>query len=328
MLGAMIRVLELSRDRRIEAYDGSERAAPPPEDVLRWIDVEAQTPADMELLRERFDLHPLVVEDCLSLGQRPKLESYGHYLFIVTQGFICAAHTIELEVHELHCCLGDRYLISVHKDPMAAVSNVWSRIVDEPSLLERGIDFAYYLVADRLVDDNFPILDRITEEIERLEEVVLERPDRGDMARLFALKHQLVSMRKVLSPQRDVFGLMAKRGDARVSERTALYLRDIYDHLVRISESIETNRDLLGNTLDAYLSAVSQRTNEIMKSLTLMSAIFLPLAFIVGFFGQNFVDLPGIPDWVHSDILMWIMIAACLATPIGMYSWFRLRKWL
>jgi magnesium transporter len=132
----------------------------------------------------------------------------------------------------------------------------------------------------------------------------------------------------VLSPQRDAFGLLARRGDPRVGERTALYLRDIYDHLVRINESIEANRDLLGNALDAYLSAVGQRTNEIMKYLTIMSAVFLPLAFVVGFFGQNFVNLPFLKNWVYSDRLMWGMVCTCLALPVGMLAWFRKKRWL
>ena len=195
-------------------------------------------------------------------------------------------------------------------------------------MLERGLDFAYYLIADGIVDDNFPILDQIADELEELEDSVLESPKRADLQRIFQLKHHLVAMRKVLSPQRDVLGLLAKRGDVRITDRTALYLRDVYDHLVRINESIEAHRDLLGNALEAYLSAVGQRTNEIMKYLTIMSAVFLPLAFVVGFFGQNFDNFPGMKDWVHSDALMWVMIAICVATPTSMLLWFRTKGWL
>jgi magnesium transporter len=132
----------------------------------------------------------------------------------------------------------------------------------------------------------------------------------------------------VLSPQRDTLAMLARRGDPRISERTSLYFRDVYDQLVRLNESIEANRDLLGNALEAYLSAVSNRTNEIMKYLTLLSAVFLPLAFVVGFFGQNFDDLPGFPHWMQSRTLMHAMIATCVLTPIGMYTWFRFRQWL
>jgi magnesium transporter len=139
---------------------------------------------------------------------------------------------------------------------------------------------------------------------------------------MFDLKRHLVEMRKVISPQRDVLAMLVKRGDPRISDRTALYFRDVYDHLVRINESIEANRDLLGNALEAYLSAVSQRTNEIMKSLAILSAIFLPLTFVTGFFGQNFAHLP-----FDSDALMYFMYASMIGLPAAMLLWMKSRDW-
>jgi magnesium transporter len=324
----MFRVMELAGDRG-SLFEGSEHVAPPPAGVLRWIDLCAGDARELELLRERFDLHPLTIEDCAHLDQRPKLEEYREHLFLVTQGFASAGGKVEeLELQELHAFLGERFLITVHERPIRALEEIWRRLAGEPRLLARGVDFAYYLVADGIVDDNFPILDRIADELEDLEDSVLESPKRPDLQRIFQLKRHLVSMRKVLSPQRDVLGLLTRRGDSRINDRTAVYLRDVYDHLVRINESIEANRDLLGNALDAYLSAVSQRTNEVMKYLTVMSAVFLPLAFVVGFFGQNFDNLPFIDDWVHSDALMWAMVAICIATPAGMLFWFKRKRWL
>ncbi len=324
----MFRVMEL-RDGRVELFEGSEHIAPPGPGVLRWIDLRAPDPAQLELLRERFDFHPLTIEDCSHLDQRPKLEEYRNHIFLVTQGFACSSEKVhELELQELHAFLGDRFLVTVRHGEIQALEKVWLRLAGEPKLLERGMPFVYYLVADGIVDDNFPILDRIADELEELEDSVLATPQRRDLQRIFELKHHLVSMRKVLSPQRDVLGLLTKRGDARIDERTAVYLRDVYDHLVRINESIEANRDLLGNALDAYLSAVGQRTNEIMKYLTIMSAVFLPLAFVVGFFGQNFDNLALLKEWVHSDALMWVMIVICLATPLGMLAWFKQKGWL
>ena len=328
IIRAMFRVMDL-RDGRVELAEGTERAAPPPDGVLRWIDLRGQDAAQLELIRERFDLHPLAIEDCSHLDQRPKLEEYLDHVFLVTQGFIARGDKVrELELQELHAFLGERYLLTVHEEEVPALEEVWTRVSGERRLLEKGVDFVYYLVADGIVDDNFPILDLIADELDELEDSVLARPRLEDLHRIFELKRHLVAMRKVLSPQRDVFGLIAKRGDPRISEKTAFYLRDVYDHLVRINESIEGARDLLGNALDAYLSAVGQRTNEIMKSLTLLSAIFLPLAFVVGFFGQNFQDLPFVHDWMRSDHLMWGMIAVCLATPLVMLAWFKGKGWL
>jgi magnesium transporter len=122
--------------------------------------------------------------------------------------------------------------------------------------------------------------------------------------------------------------MLARRGDARISERTSLYFRDVYDHLARLTESVEANRDLLGNVIEAYMSSVSMRTNEIVKYLTLLSAVFLPLAFVVGFFGQNFENLPGFRNWVGSDALMWVMIAICVGTPVAMVTWFKRQGWI
>ena len=153
---------------------------------------------------------------------------------------------------------------------------------------------------------------------------ILESANQKDLQTIFTIKHTLAFMRRTLSPQRDVFAVLARRGgDARVSERTALYFRDVYDHLVRINESIDSARDLLGASLEAYLSMVSQRTNDIMKSLTILSAVFLPLTFVTGFFGQNFEGLP-----MKSNGLMWVVIAACGTIPAGMFYWFRRRRWL
>ena len=322
------RVLEIDASGRVRARDDTEAISPPPAGVTRWIDLAAADPKALELLRERFQFHPLAIEDCAHLDQRPKLEEYEGHLFLVTQGFTCPTeHVKDLELHELHAFLGERYLVTVHTDEVPALEGVWRRVATDGSPLQRGVDFVYYLIADSLVDSNFPILDRIADELEVIEDVVLENPKRSQLQRIFELKRHLVHMRKVLSPQRDTMAMLSRRGHARVDERTSLYFRDVYDHLARINESIEANRDLLGNALDAYLSTVSNRTNEIMKYLTLTSAVFLPLSFVVGFFGQNFVDFPGFHDWTRSHALMLAMIAICIGMPIGMVAWFRHKRW-
>ena len=302
---------------------------PPPEGTARWVDVGRDGLSLLDSIGERFDFHPLALEDCRHFDQRPKLEEYKDHLFLVTQSFTSPdGAACKPQLHELHAFLGKHYLVTVHSDPIPALDDVWRRVSTNPTALQRGVDFVYYLIADRLVDANFPILDRITDELEDLEDRVLGEPTREDLARIFELKRYLVSMRKVLSPQRDTVGMLARRGDPRVSEHTALYFRDVHDHLARLTESIEANRDILGNALDAYLSSVSNRTNEIMKYLTLLSAVFLPLAFVVGFFGQNFENFPGAPDWPKRDGLMYFMIALCVATPAAMLAWFRLRRWI
>jgi magnesium transporter len=322
------RVLELDAAANLRASDGADSVVPPAPGVTRWIDLKAQDTESLELLRQRFHLHQLAIEDCAHLDQRPKVEEYGDHIFLVTQGFTFSATNMDrLEVHEVHAFLGERYLVTVHADDIPALEGVWRRVAGDGAALSRGVDFVYYLVADSVVDSNFPILDRIDDELEELEDVVLENPRKSQLHRIFQLKRHLVAMRKVLSPQRDTMAMLARRGDPRVSERTSLYFRDVYDHLSRINESIDAKRDLLGNALDAYLSSVSNRTNDIVKTLTLLSAVFLPLSFVVGFFGQNFHNLVGIHDWMNSDALMTAMIVICLTLPVVMVLWFRHKRW-
>jgi magnesium transporter len=302
----------------------SQGVAPPPPGVLRWIDLAEQDGEALRLLGERFGFHPLALEDCAHFDQRPKLEEYGAYLFIVVHGLACAAgHADEVGVREVHAFLGKDYLVTVHSDPVDALEVVWKRVAGDAALARRGMDFVYYQLSDAIVDANFPILDGVADEIEAIENRVLDRPQRSDLARIFELRQTLITMRRVLSPQRDVFALLAKRGDSRIGERTAPYFRDVYDHLVRIHESIDGGRDLLTSALDAYLSMVGNRTNDIMKRLTLLSSIFLPLTFITGFFGQNFDHLP-----FGSDALLIGMVVSCVAIPAGMLLWFYRSNWL
>ncbi|HWN70526.1 MAG TPA: magnesium/cobalt transporter CorA [Haliangium sp.] len=320
----MYRVLDVGPEQAPLVGAGPERVARPEDGVIRWIDLSAQGDGELQLLAERFGFHPLTIEDCAHFDQRAKLEEYSDYLFIVMHGFDCPdGDARKLEPLELHAFLGQGYLVTVHEKPIPALEAAWRRITSDPATARRGADFIYYLVLDAIVDTNFAHLDLLSDALESIEEAVLERADRDDLAHIFALKRTLVTMRKTLSPQRDVLAILAKRGSVYISDRTSIYYRDVYDHLVRIYESIDASRDLLGNALDVYLSMVGQRTNDIMKSLTVLSAIFLPLTFVTGFFGQNFEHLP-----FSSDPLMWTMILTCFALPGGMVWWFKSRQWL
>ena len=325
----MFRILEIGGDGVVTLHDDAARIGPPPEGTFRWVDLSGQDEPQLEVLRLGFNFHPLAIEDCAHFDQRPKVEEYETYLFIVTQGFVCEGGSVgNLKVQELHTFIGRHFLVTVHDEGIEALDGVWKRATNDVNLVKRGADFVFYMIADRMVDGNFPILDLAAEELEALEEEVLSNPKRESLTRIFELKHQLVSMRKVLSPQRDVLGALTKLDHPYISERTLHYFRDVYDHLIRITESIEANRDLLGNALEAYLSSVSQRTNEIMKYLTIMSAVFLPLAFVVGFFGQNFQNLVGITNWMQSDSLMWGMVILCVTIPLVMIIWFKRKGWV
>jgi magnesium transporter len=317
------RIMDVTAGGAVSLSEGSDLAVPPADSTVRWIDVCEQDESSMRLLADRFALHPLTVEDCLHVDQRPKLEEYGDYLFVVMHAFaLKGGDPCDIEPLELHAFLGHGYLMTVHESPIPPLDTVWQRVAKDAGLGRHGADFLYYLAADAIVDANFPIIDSLSDRLEDLEDSVLSSHSREDLSKIFELKRTFVMMRRILSPERDVFAILSKRGDLRVSEKTALYFRDVYDHLIRLHESIDAGRDILGNALDAYLSMVSNRTNEIMKRLTLLSAVFLPLTFVTGFFGQNFDHLP-----IHSDVVMYSMVAACVLIPLGMFLWFKRSGW-
>lgn len=319
----MFRVMEIGPDGTAKVNDGGGQVGPPPAGSLRWIDLQKQDDVQLHLLAERFGFHPLTIEDCAHFDQRPKLEEYGHYLFLVTHGFrLTASDTEPLEILELHTFLSESYLVTVHVEPIPALERVWNRLASDGELARRGTDFVSYLIADAIVDSFFPLVDDIAEQVDNVENEVLSATRGVELAQIFRLKRLLVQMRKVLSPQRDVFALLAKRGDSRIDQQTAVYFRDVYDHVLRIHEWVEGTRDLLGNALDAYLWAASQRTNEIMKRLTLLSAIFMPLTFITGFWGQNFTGLP-----FSSQMMLLAMLISCILVPIAMIHFFLRSKW-
>jgi magnesium transporter len=302
------------------AQDGGEELLLAP--GHKWIDVQDPDEATLNRLGERFSLHRLAIEDCLHLDQRPKLETFPGHIFMVLQGFSCAPTSLkDVVMHEVHFFLGSDWLITVHEKAHEAIDVVHRRLdADLPGTLERGVDFVAYLVADAQVDLAFPLMNHFADALETLEDQIFDSPSQALMQHAFELKRTLVLVRKVLSPQRDVVALLSRPGMLGVQDKTTLYFRDVYDHLVRLYEQIDTNRDLLGNAMDAYLSVVANRTNDITKQLTILASIFLPLSFIVGFFGQNFDALGAQPFFT-------VMLGLMVGVPVGMILWFRHKGW-
>ena len=287
-----------------------------------WVDLQPPNAELLESVKTRFGLHSLEIEDCLHLDQRPKIEEYPGHQFIVMQGFTAKNGDLgDVVMHELHLFVGATWVLSVHDQPHQDLEGLITRVGADPkATLGRGPDFVAYLLTDALVDRNFPLLDAFNDALEDIEERVFNDPSPDLMQKVFGLKRTLAQVRRVLSPQRDVVGLLARRGMAHVSESTTLYFRDVYDHLVRIYEQIDAARDLLGNAMEAHLSVVANRTNEVTKQLTIFASIFLPLSFVVGFFGQNFAQ-------VQSTTMFWLMVVLVPLIPVVMIAWFRYRKW-
>ncbi len=311
---------------RVRVWDGAKLSVGG-EELLdakgtRWVDIVGPTEELMAGLATRFGLHRLAVEDCLHLDQRPKLEEYQDHQFLVLQGFSCAKEDLsDLVMHELHFFLGADWLITVHEQAAEGLEAVSKRLEADPAAtIGRGADFVAYLLADALVDRNFPVMDTFADVIEGLEELIFENPTSALLQEAMRLKRDLVTVRRVLSPQRDVMGILARRGVPQIQDRTAIYFRDVYDHLVRLYEQIEAARDLLGNAVDAYLSVIANRTADVSKQLTIFASIFMPLSFVVGFFGQNF-------DALNRPLFFWSMLVAMVAIPTSMVLWMRHKRW-
>jgi magnesium transporter len=307
-----------------EVHEDDASVRRPSADEKCWIDVQQFEAGDLMILQQSFGFHPLAIEDCVNTNQRAKVDEYTDYLFIVMHalepgGAVGETFTTE----QLGAFIGERYLVTVHKKPIKQVEAVWHRAVTDAHCGEEGVDFLLYLITDALIDDAFPIIDDLSDRLEAIEAEILDGVEQSQLIRLLGLKRELIAIRRTLAPERDVLGMLVRRGDPRISEKTGFFFRDVYDHVVRAYEQIDVERDLLGNAMEAYISMMENRTNVIMKQLTIFASIFLPLTFLTGFFGQNFAQMP-----YHSHSLFYVMLAVCLGVPIGMVYWFWQRNWL
>jgi magnesium transporter len=252
------------------------------ENRLLWLDLDDTSDEVVALLRDTFKLHPLALEDVREFNQRPKIEDYDDFVSIVAYG----ARQIGDPLVEVHCFYADNFLVSVHREPEPAVKDAChtlTRIHTERRLV------ALYRLLDALTDTMFPYLAALDDRIDEIQDEIFESPKEEHLAQLFALKRQLVDMRKAVTPQRDMTSAMLAQhipipGMTADTER---YVRDLHDHLIRISDMVDSYRDLLSGSMDAYMSMVSNRLNDVMKQLTIIATVFLPLSFLTGFFGQN-----------------------------------------
>jgi magnesium transporter len=286
-----------------------------------WIDLHRPQPEDFEILQEGFGFHELAIEDAKSFHQRPKIDDYDDFVFLVVYG----AAPDDDRLVEVHCFYSERYLVTVHRDDCPAFVDVRHRLHRQGKLERPPI--VLYRIVDALVDSFLPILSDMDDHIDQLEESIFIRANDQQLQEIFQLKRLLVGMRKAVTPQRDMFATLAA-GSQDLPGFTPdddRYFRDVYDHLIRISDMIDAYRDLLTGAMDVYLSTVSNRLNEVMKQLAVIATIFLPLAWLTGFFGQNFgFEVNHISGW--SSFVLLGLGTEVLAV-IGMLVYFKRRGW-
>ncbi len=293
-------------------------------DGLLWISLERPTQEDADLiLKGVFDFHPLAVEDCLSTGyQPPKVDDFSSYLFMIIHALRPGKDLGDMETDELNLFLGKNYLVTSHMyHDMEAVEHVWKKLSRDERLRNNGADFLCHAVLDRLVDDYMPVIDQMDNEIDWLEDQVLSKPNPKTLERVLALKHSVMALRRIISPQREVINRLARDEFPMIDRQARIYFRDIYDHLVRIQDLSESIRDIVTGALDIYLSSTSLRLNEIMRALTVVSTIFLPLSFLAGVYGTNFKHFPEL-DWGYPWV--WLLYAA---VAVGFIVYFKKKNW-
>ncbi|MCX6054468.1 MAG: magnesium/cobalt transporter CorA [Chloroflexi bacterium] len=291
-----------------------------------WISLENANNDEINLvLKDIFQFHPLTIEDCFNSDyQVSKVDDFISYIFIVAHALKPSNDFHELETTELNLFLGENFLVTCCSDPqISSIEKTWTRVQKDFRLSNFGPDFLCHAVLDNLVDEYMPLIDQMETEVEWLEDSVLEKPVPATLERLLTLKHSIMSLRRAISPQREMINRLTRDEFLQIDPQSRFYFRDIYDHLVRIQELSDTIRDIVSGALDIYLNSTSLRLNEVMKALTIVSTIFLPLSFIAGVFGMNFTHIP-----ISTHMLGFYI--ACLGMALigaAMLFYFKWRKW-
>ncbi len=287
-----------------------------------WIDADSADGELADFLRDVLKLHPLAVEDILQDRPAPKIEDYGDYLYVVVHGLMPngadALDTVELDV-----VLTGQWIFTHHQKSIA-VEAVRTELARNPRALERGPAFVAHAILDHLVDYYLPVVDTFDDELDQLEAQVVSDPSRAVLQKIFRLKRALQRLRRVAIHQREVLHRLSRGEFDVIPEKALPFYRDVFDHFVRVADLADGYRDALSGALEAYLSTVSNRMNEVMKALTLIATVFLPLTFIVGVYGMNFDHMPEL-HWRWGYAATW---GVMIVVAVSMVIWFRRRRWL
>ncbi|MBI2986849.1 MAG: magnesium/cobalt transporter CorA [Deltaproteobacteria bacterium] len=288
-----------------------------------WFDLDSPTQAELDFLEKQLRIHHLTLEDMVKQNQRPKIESFEDYIYLTIHPFF-RKNNLEVEPAEVDLLLGHHWLAMVHYGPVPGLlenSRLNKRL---GPALARGSDFLLYTIVDLIVDSCFPLLDQIDEEIDALEDKLLGQPDIRDMNRLLVLKRSLVHIRRAIAPQREVFNQLTRRDFSFVRPEHTVYFRDVYDHLIRITEELDSLRDILSGALEVHLSSISNQLNVTMKRLTAWGTIFVIITAIAGIYGMNFEYMPEL-TWRYGYLAIMALMGAI---SLGLYFYFKKKDYL
>ena len=289
-----------------------------------WADVSDPTSQDFEELAEEFGFHHLSIEDCQNAHQRPKVEEYTGYYFIVLYEAELAGPNDRLELRELNIFLGKNYLVTVHSRPIRAIataSRLWHEWTDRA---DQGAGLLAYLLIDGIVDDYLPLLDIMSDRMDDLEDSIFGEWRAESIEEIFSIKKKLLYLRRAITPLRDVFNMLLRREQPIFPRETHVYFQDVFDHLIRVADTIDTLRDMLGSTMDAYLSVSGNRMNKVMKRLTSISTILMSVTLVAGIYGMNFVLMPEL-RWRYGYVYA---LLSMVVIGLALYVYLKKIKWI
>ncbi len=297
---------------------------------LLWVDFMSEPEQIAEPILRSFNFHPLAIDDALQETHTPKIDDWGDYIYIVlnVMNYKQEHGVFESEIDELDIFLGKNFVVTFHDQLISAVEDAWSACQRDTRHLHDGPDHLLYRIADSLVNSYMPLVEQIDNQLDQIEDHVFERPSRATLEQIFALKRILQSMRRIILPQREVLNKLARDDYRVIDPKDRIFFRDIYDHLVRLHDINESLRDLVTGVMDTYLSVVNNRMNEVMKTLAIITTLFMPITFVTGFFGMNFFEpVANLVGWTTREVFE-ITVGIMLGLPIIMYLWMRRRTWL
>jgi len=292
-----------------------------------WVDIDSTSMHQHALLEKVFEFHPLSIEDTLSPNTRVKLEEYPRYVFVVMAGVRFDEGTpdpFDLETVNLYFFLGKNFLVTVHAVSHKSCGTVRERLVRNPELLGRGAEMTMHNIIDQAVDAYFPLVEQLNSMVDTLEERLFEQFDEKLIHEIFKAKRAAFAFRRHVGPLREVLNILTNRPCTFIRSETQLYYRDVYDHTIRIMESLDTVRDLLAGVLETYLSQTSNRMNKVMKQLSIVATIALPLIVVGGIYGMNFSQMP----WTHHPYGFYGALLTMVAVSAAMLWWLKKNKWL
>lgn len=311
--------------------------------AMLWIDLQDDTAsvnakdgvdaavdtAMKHVLREVFQFDALAVDDALAETHVPRVDDWSEYLYVVLHAVAFKSEIEDIDTRELDAFLGRNFLVTYHYEDIPELDQAWRQTQRDERLWRRGADYLFYTLSDAIATGYMPCMDAIDGVSDELLDSVFDKPSPAHIERIFHVKRAVLKLRRILAPQREVMSKLAREGFSVIDAKNRVYFRDVYDHFVRMADLNESLRDIVAGSLDTYLSVTANRTNDVMKVLTVVTVLFAPLTFITGFFGMNFfgeaVALPGASaGWLIFGVALGFMLAA----PLGMWYFIRRRRWL